>query len=289
VVRAQRPRLRLARGLAFVVTLLSAPGAAVAGGRWFAWLDRVPAALEAQSVERWAARGVRPQSRPSAAFLGQEPGFAHLVTLETLFRAEAQSAVDALQAQGLTEAGLQFFSDTVPAPVRAALPGVEPAFAVEVELDGVAPPEHVALVRDDAGDRLVVVRAHADDTFDAKTQHAVGLRGLPRVTEGERVDVWPLDGTGRKAIVYRAAFVTPAQQSLWSFVFVFDARDTTAAPRVFFVPGARSPVPVQVDFRATVEGFGWQVTAGSLGGRPAQSATFLWNGETFASPTERLP
>jgi hypothetical protein len=103
------------------------------------------------------------------------------------------------------------------------------------------------------------------------------------------VDVWPLDGTGRKAIVYRAAFVTPAQQSLWSFVFVFDARDTTAAPRVFFVPGARSPVPVQVDFRATVEGFGWQVTAGSLGGRPAQSATFLWNGETFASPTERLP
>ena len=288
MVRAQRSRLRLARGLG-LAALFAWPGSVAAAGRWFAWLDRVPAALEAQGVERWAARGVRPQSRASAGFLGQEPGFVHLVTIESLFRAEAQAGVDALQAQGLTQAGLQFFSDAVPAAVRAALPGAEPAFAVEVELDGVAPAEHVALVRDDSGDRLVVIRAHVDGSMNVQAQHATGLRGLPRVTEGDRADVWPLDGTGRKAIVYRAAFLTPEQQSLWSFVFVFDARDTAAAPRMFFVPGARAPVSVQVDFRATAEGFGWQVSAAPLGGRAAQSSTFLWNGETFASPTERLP
>ena len=117
MVRAQRPRLRLARGLG-LAALCAWPGSAAAAGRWFAWLDRVPAALEAQGVERWAARGVRPQSRASAGFLGQESGFVHLVTIESLFRAEAQAGVDALQAQGLAQAGLQFFSDALPAAAR---------------------------------------------------------------------------------------------------------------------------------------------------------------------------
>jgi len=279
VVRAARSTL--SRALLATLLLWTCASAAHAGGRWFAWVDRVPEARETTARAALAARGLAVEVRPSGRFVGQEPGFVHLVARESLFRAEAQEAVEALQARGFKQAGLQYFSDVVPEAVQAALGGVEPVFSVDLDIDGQAPDEHVALIRDDAGDRLVVLKRHIDGTIDVAVEHVVALRDLPRVTEGERAQVFPLGPKSGRAVVFQAAFPDRLQESLWSFVFTFSHNELKRPPGVYFVPGARAPIPARVDFRVGQTGLGWRVEVSGLVDGQRRVREMLWNGATF--------
>ncbi len=256
-------------------------GTAAASGRWYAWLDRVSPGQAEAAAARWGARGVPATRLPSDRLLGVETGFVYLVALESLFQAEAQAYVDRLQQGGFKGTGVQYFSDAVPAGAAEAL-GTEPVFAVDAEVDGAAPAEIVALTRSDDGDLIRVLKRHADGTLSLEASHAARLFDLPRVTEGERARAFPLGPSPEAgtAVVFEAGFNDARQASHWSLIFTFSAKDVRVAPKVFFVPGARSPVPVRVAFESTPAGLGYTVTVEGLKRGP-QVRRMVWREDRF--------
>jgi hypothetical protein len=257
------------------------PGTAAASGRWYAWLDRVSPGQAEAAAARWSARGVPVSRLPSDRLLGVDAGFVYLFATESLFQAEAQSYVDRLQQGGFKGTGVQYFSDAVP-PGTAEVLGTEPVFAVDAEVDGAAPAEIVALTRSDGGDLIRVLKRHADGTLSVDASHAVRLFDLPRVTEGERARAFPLGPTpaAGTAVVFEAGFNDARQASHWSLIFAFTAQDVRVAPKVSFVPGARSPVPVRVVFESTPAGLGYTVTVSGLKRGP-QVRRMVWREDRF--------
>ncbi len=256
-------------------------GPAHASGRWYAWLDRVSPGQAEAAASRWTTRGVPVTRLPSERLMGVDAGFVYLIAAESLFQADAQAYVLRLQQGGFKGTGVQYFSDAVPAGTTEAL-GVEPVFAVDAEVDGVPPAEIVALTRGADGDLIRVLKRHADATISVEASHATRLFDLPRVTEGERARAFPLAATPEAgtAVVFEAGFDDARQASHWSLIFTFTAKDLRVAPKVFFVPGARSPVPVRVVFESTPEGLGYAVTVEGLKRGP-QARRMVWRDDRF--------
>lgn len=286
------PRQNRALLAGALATLVWASPAA-AGGRWYAWLDRVSPRQADAVGARWRSRGVPVQQVPSERFFGVEPGFVYLFAAETLFQADAQAYVERLQGGGFKGVGVQYFSDAIPDGVIEVL-GHEPIFAVDANVDGTGPTEIVALTRGGEGDVLRILRRHVDGTVSVEASHPVRLFGVPQITEGERARVFPLgksktsDETGGVAVVFEAAFADPSQASHWSLVFAFRTPDIRVAPHVYFVPGARKPVSARVLFDSTPNGLGYSVTVDGLRTGP-QVRRMVWGGERFVDATARTP
>lgn len=277
---------------ALAVTLLGSPPAK-AGGRWYAWIDRVSPGQAGAVTARWASRGVPVQQVRSERFYGVETGFVYLFASETLFQADAKAYIDRLQGGGFKGVGVQYFSDAIPQGVVDLL-GFEPVFAVDANVDGTGVPEIVALTRSSEGDMLRILRRHVDDTLSVVASHPVHLFGVPKITEGERARTFPLGkpqgagGSDGVAVVFEAAFDDPDQASHWSLVFAFRTPDLRVAPQVYFVPGARKPIATRVVFESTPAGLGYTVTVEGLrvGTRVRQ---MVWGGDRFIDAAAPAP
>jgi hypothetical protein len=272
-----------------LLTWAGGAGPAAAAGRWYAWLDRVPAARGEAVAAEWRRRGVPATLLASERIFGVEPGFAYLSAFDSLFQAEAQAYVDRLAGGGFRGTGVQYFSEALPPGVVEVLGG-EPVFAVDAEVDGVAPAEIVALTRSEGGDALQVIVRHADGTQSLAATHPVRLFDLPRTTEGERARVFPLGGeSAGLAVVFEAAFVTPQQAAHWSIAFTFTRSDRRAPPGVHFVPGALRPVPTRVTWGPDATGaFGYEVAVDGLRGGP-QRRRFVWRQDRFVDGRAAVP
>jgi hypothetical protein len=285
-----RSLCRAARAAAFaVIGVASTPGTPVAAGRWYAYLDRVPAARAEAAAAEWRRRGVPAAVLPSERVFGVEPGFGYLVAFESLFQAEARAYVDRLEGGGFRGTGVQYFGDALPVGISTVL-GVEPVFAVDAEIDGAAPPEIVALTRGDGADTLHVVTRHADGTQSVAATHPVRLFDLPRTTEGERARVFALGGEAPGvAVVFEAAFVTPGQAAAWHIAFTFTRADRRAPPGIHFVPGASRPVPTQVTWGQAPSGvFGYEVRVDGLRGG-SQRRAYVWRADRFVDARGDAP
>jgi hypothetical protein len=257
------------------------PEAAHGAGRWYAYLDRVPAARAAPTAAEWRRRGVPATSLPSERIFGVEPGFAYLVAFESLYQSEAQAYVDRLEGGGFRGTGVQYFTDALPAGV-AVLLGSEPVFAVEADIDGAGPAEVVALTRGDAGDVLHIITRHVDGTESIAATHPVRLFDLPRTTEGERARVFPIGGgLPGIAVVFEAAFVTANQAAAWHIAFTFTREDRRAPPGIHFVPSAVRPLPTTVSWGPARSGaLGYEVRIDGLRGG-SQRRAYVWQGDRF--------
>ncbi len=265
---------------ALALLLLCLPATALAGGRWYAWVDRVPAGAAAAAVARFSASVGAVEAIRSERFEGVENGYAYIVAGEYLFEAEARARVQAL-SRAAPRAGVQYFSDRRdPAIDRAAdAREAEPLFTVETEIDGGAPSEILVLTRTGRGGLLHVVRRHGDGTLSRLVNFPVPLYGLPASTQGERLRVHPLRAghDAGKVLVFEAAFDTGALQGLWTLLFVMP--DLKESPRVFVVPGAAGPVKSRFTVTPDAEGvFGYTHT---LEGPQPSSRRFAWSGATF--------
>ncbi len=266
----------------------SVPTPAHASGRWYAWLDRVPSGAAVGAAVNWQTRGVPVTLIPSDRLYGVDGGFTYLVAADALFKADAETWVNRLQAGGFTQTGIQYFSDAVPQALLDVLGG-EPVFAIDAELDGAAPPEIVALTRGPDGDLLRIVKRHVDGTLSVEASHSARLYDLPKVTEGERARVFPLvQGQPGVAVVFEAAFTDVRQASQWTLIFAFTRPDLRAPPSVSFVPGARSPVPTHVEFEASGEGLRYTVTVEGLKGG-TRTRAMVWKGDRFIGAADKKP
>lgn len=272
--------------IALVAALSLCAATAEAAGRWYAWLDRVSPGASVGAAAGWTRRGVPADRIPSERFFGMDAGFVYLVTAETLFEADARLAVDRLQAGGFRGTGIQYFSDALPAGVIELL-GREPVFAVDADVDAAPPAEILALTRGSDGDVVRVIRRHADGSLSTEASHAVRLYDLPRVTEGERTRVMRLSGDGRGlAVVFEAAFRDTRQEAIWHLVLAFREPDIRVPPAVFFVPGARQPVPTKVVFSETPEGLRYDVRVEGLRGG-ARTREMVWRGDRFVDASAK--
>ena len=262
-------------------------GPAHASGRWYAWLDRVSPGQAEAAASRWTTRGVPVTRLPSERLMGVDAGFVYLIAAESLFQADAQAYVLRLQQGGFKGTGVQYFSDAVPAGTTEAL-GVEPVFAVDAEVDGVPPAEIVALTRGADG----AVRAAADlmQVVDLLLATSILLLSVWALRRWRRARAFPLAATPEAgtAVVFEAGFDDARQASHWSLIFTFTAKDLRVAPKVFFVPGARSPVPVRVVFESTPEGLGYAVTVSGLKRGP-QARRMVWRDDRFVDAASGCP
>jgi hypothetical protein len=267
------------RVLALLLLLL--PATAHAGGRWYAWVDRVPAGAAAAAVARFGASVGPVQAIRSERFQGVEDGYAYIIAGEYLFESEARARVRAL-GRAAPRAGVQYFSDRRDVAIERAADAreAEPLFAVETEIDGGPPAEILVLTRTGRGGLLHVVRRHGDGALSRLVNFPVPLYGLPGSTQGERVRVHPLragDPAG-KVLVFEAGFDTGGLQGVWTLLFVVP--DLKDAPRVFVVPGAVSPVATRFAVTPDADGvFGYTLT---LEGEKPFARRMAWTGETFA-------
>jgi hypothetical protein len=271
----------LKRLVGLLALLAAAP--AQAGGRWYAWLDRVPAGAGAAALARWRAKVPDAEAVPSERFQGVEDGYTYVLAGESLFESEARARVGELTARGVERAGVQYFSDRRPAGLDKALGLIdhEPLFTVETDVDGGPPTEVLVLSRHEGGALFHVVQKHQDGTLTPLANHPVPLYGLPGSTQGERARAFPLRRGGLgQVVVFEAAFDTGTLQGLWTLLFVVP--DLQSAPRVFVVPGALAPVRSRFEPGATPDGaFAYTITVDGPKAGQSSARKFAWSGETF--------